>query len=129
MEGREAIMNITRHNYEEYFILYMDNELGSEERRQVELFVQENADLKEELDWLLQSRLVADDSLVFDNKEQLMKTSGPGSINTTNYEEWLLLYTDNELTAEQKATVEKFAASHPADTGRIGSFTKDKIRA
>ena len=67
----EAIMNITRHNYEEYFILYMDNELGSDDRRQVELFVQENPDLKEELDWLLQSRLTPDDSVVFDEKEQL----------------------------------------------------------
>jgi len=114
LEGREAIMNITRHNYEEYFILYMDNELGNEERRQVELFVQQNADLKEELDWLLHSRLVPEDSLVFDNKEQLMKTSGAESINTTNYEEWLLLYTDNELTAEQRISVEKFAAGHPA---------------
>jgi len=108
------IMNITRHNYEEYFILYMDNELGSEDRRQVELFVKENADLKEELDWLLQSRLVPDASLVFDNKEQLMKMAGTGSINTTNYEEWLLLYADNELTTEQKISVEKFAATHPA---------------
>jgi len=106
-------MNITRHNYEEYFILYMDNELGSEDRRRVELFVMENADLKEELDWLLQSRLVPDASLVFDNKEQLMKMGGTGSINTTNYEEWLLLYTDNELTTEQKISVEKFAAAHP----------------
>ena len=120
-------MNITRHNYEEYFILYMDNELGSEERRQVELFVQENADLKEELDWLLQSRLVADDSLVFDNKEQLMKTSGAESINTTNYEEWLLLYTDNELTAEQKSTVEKFAAAHPAIQEELDLLQKTKF--
>ena len=107
-------MNITRHNYEEYFILYMDNELGNEDRRRVELFVKENADLKEELDWLLQSRLVPDDSLVFDNKEQLMKMAGTRSINTSNYEEWLLLYTDNELTTEQKLIVEKFAAAHPA---------------
>ena len=120
-------MNITRHNYEEYFILYMDNELGSEERRQVELFVQENTDLKEELDWLLQSRLVADVAVVFDNKEQLMKTSGPGSINTTNYEEWLLLYTDNELTAEQKTTVEKFAASHPGIHEELALLQKTKL--
>ena len=79
-------MNITRHNYEEYFVLYMDNELGSDDRRQVELFVQENADLKEELDWMQQSHLVADTSVVFDNKDQLMKVSGIGSININNYE-------------------------------------------
>ena len=40
---------------------------------QVELFVQENPDLKEELDLLLQTRLVPDDAVVFDKKEQLIK--------------------------------------------------------
>jgi hypothetical protein len=129
LEGREAIMIIiTRHNYEEYFILYMDNELGSEDRRRVELFVQENPVLKEELDWLLQSRLVPDASLVFDNKEQLMKTSDTESINTTNYEEWLLLYTDNELTDEQKISVEKFAAGHPSIQKELELLQKTKFQ-
>jgi hypothetical protein len=121
-------MIITRHNYEEYFILYMDNELGGEDRGRVELFVQENPDLKDELDWLLQSRLVPDASLVFDNKEQLMKTSGNSSINTTNYEKWLLLYTDNELTAEQKIAVEKFAATHPAIQKELELLQKTKFQ-
>ena len=49
-------MQINRHNYEEYFILYMDNELGSTERRMVEDFVKLHPDLQEELDMLLQSR-------------------------------------------------------------------------
>ena len=105
----------------------MDNELGSEDRCRVELFVQENPDLKDELDWLLQSRLVPDTSLVFDNKEHLMKTSGAESINTTNYEEWLFLYTDNELTVEQKITVEKFAAAHPAIQEELELLQKTKF--
>ncbi len=129
MEDREAIMKITRHNYEEYFVLYIDNELGSGDRCQVELFVQENADLKEELDWLLQSRLIPDASIMFDNKEQLMKSSFSGSINTTNYQEWLLLYTDNELSAEQKITVEQFAATHPAIKAELGILQKTKLQA
>jgi hypothetical protein len=45
-------MNINRHNYEEYFILYMDNELDSDDRRMVEAFVLQHPDLKEELDIL-----------------------------------------------------------------------------
>ncbi len=66
-------MNINRHNYEEYFILYMDNELSSDDRRKVELFVKENPDLQEELDLLMQTQLIPDNSFVFDGKEQLLK--------------------------------------------------------
>ena len=117
-------MNITRHNYEEYFVLYLDNELGSEDHRRVELFVQENPDLKEELDWLLQSRVVADACVVFNNKEQLMKTSGIDSINANNYQEWLLFYTDNELSAEQKIMVEQFVATHPAIKAELDILQK-----
>ena len=61
-------MNIDRHNYEEYFLLYIDNELSVDQKKQVELFVQENPDLEEELVMLKQSRLIPDDSIVFDRK-------------------------------------------------------------
>ena len=107
----------------------MDNELGSDDRRQVELFVQENADLKEELDWMQQSHLVADTSVVFDNKDQLMKVSGIDSININNYEDWLLLYTDNELSAEQKTAVEQFAAAHPVVKTGLDILQKTKLQA
>ena len=50
-------MSINRHNYEEFFILYLDNELSSEHRRQVELFVEQHPDLGEELQLLEQTRL------------------------------------------------------------------------
>jgi anti-sigma factor RsiW len=106
-------MNINRHNYEEYFILYMDNELHSDERRMVEAFIQQHPDLKEELDLLLQYKLVPDTTITFSDKEELMKVNGDTPVTLTNYEEWLVLYMDNELSAEQKATVEKFIADNP----------------
>ncbi|HKB44903.1 MAG TPA: hypothetical protein VKC90_10955 [Chitinophagaceae bacterium] len=105
-------MNINRHNYEEYFILYMDNELGSNERRQVEDFIQKHPDLKEELDVLLQYKMVPDTSIVFNGKEELMIHDGYSPISMANYEEWLTMYIDNELTSKQRNEAEQFVAAN-----------------
>jgi hypothetical protein len=121
-------MNITRHNYEEYFILYMDNELGSDDRRQVELFIQENPDLKKELQLLLQSRLTPDTSIVFDSKKHLIKQSSDELINESNYKEWLLLYIDNELTAAQKMAAKELIANHPAIRTESELLQKTKLQ-
>src|SRR4029079_16297052 len=100
-------MNIDRHNYEEYFLLYIDNELSVDQKKQVELFVQENPDLEEELVMLKQSRLIPDNSIVFDKKHLLMKegnvqdTSNHSFINMNNYEQWMIMYVDDELSEEE----------------------------
>jgi hypothetical protein len=122
-------MNINRHNYEEYFILYMDNELGSEERHQVELFVQQNPDLKEELELLLQSKFTPEPHVVFENKDELFRTTESAAINTSNYEEWLMLYLDNELTSGEKTAVENFIASNPAVKTEFDILAKTKLQS
>ena len=85
-------MNINRHNYETFFLLYVDNELSAAERKAVEVFVQENADLKEELQLLQQTVFSAAD-IVFENKESLLKDE------LASVKENLLLYLDKELDA------------------------------
>jgi hypothetical protein len=107
-------MSISRHNYEEYFILYMDNELAAEDRRAVEAFAQLHPDLKDELDLLLQYKLTPDTSIVFTGKEELVKINGETPLSLSNYEEWMVLYTDNELSAEQKSGFEQFMIAHPS---------------
>ncbi len=109
-------MKIDRHNYEEHFILYMDNELSSEQRREVESFVQKNPDLKEELELLQQFKMAPDESVIFERKEELMSASITGTtpvteIGLSNYEEWLVLYMDNELSLSQRKTAEHFIAT------------------
>ncbi|MGB5028290.1 MAG: hypothetical protein WBO38_07295, partial [Chitinophagaceae bacterium] len=107
-------MNINRHNYEECFILYMDNELSSDERRMVEEFIQHHPDLKEELEILQQFKLSPDTDIIFEGKEELLKGQENPSLNLSNYEESLLLYTDNELNAAQKTMVEQFVKENPS---------------
>lgn len=121
-------MNINRHNYEEYFILYMDNELGSDERRMVETFVFQHPDLKEELDLLLQYKLLPDSEIIFPGKDDLIKINGATPITLTNYEEWFVLYTDNELDPEQRIVLEKFIAVNPSLQKELTLIQKTKLQ-
>ncbi len=126
-KNNEQRVKINRHNYEEYFILYMDNELSAEERLMVEVFVQQHPDLKDELDTLMQFKLTPDTHIVFEGKEELMKENGHSIITLNNYEEWLSLYIDNELTAEQRQLVEKFIALNPAAQKELDALKKVKL--
>ena len=127
-------MNIDRHNHEEYFLLYIDNELNVEQKKQVELFVRENPDLEEELVMLRQSRLIPDESIVFDKKHLLMKeentphSANPPFINLNNYEEWLIMYVDDELNPEERVAVEKFAGAHPHVQEELAIFLQTKLQ-
>ncbi|HMK27856.1 MAG TPA: hypothetical protein VK483_17615 [Chitinophagaceae bacterium] len=121
-------MKIDRHNYEEYFILYMDNELGSDDRSMVEAFVLQHPDLKEELDLLLQYKLTPDTGILFPGKEDLIKVNGETPITQTNYEEWLLLYIDNELNADQRDAVERFIADKPSIQEELALLERIKLQ-
>jgi hypothetical protein len=121
----KAGMKIDRLNYEEYFILYVDNELTTDERGMVEVFVQQYPDLQDELDTLLQLKLTPDQSVVFEDKEELFQFDA--NLTLENCEEWLLLYTDNELNAEQRSMVEQFAASHPEVQQSLSLFSQTRL--
>ncbi|MGN6617104.1 MAG: anti-sigma factor family protein [Ilyomonas sp.] len=105
-------MNINRHNYEEFFLLYTDNELSAEQQREVELFVQQHPDLAEEFEMLQQTKLLPDEHIVFSNKDALLNIART-NINLSNYEEYFLLKLDNELSKDELGKVDKFLAQHP----------------
>lgn len=96
-------MNINRHNYEEFFLLYVDNELTAGQRKIVEAFVAANPDLQEEFELINQSTFTADAKLDNAFMQSLLKPVEESSVN----EERLLLYVDDELPAAAKADVEK----------------------
>jgi hypothetical protein len=104
-------MNINQHNYEEYFLLYADGELSAQGKLAVEQFVQGNPYLAEELDMFMQLKLPVED-IVFEEKSLLLKHDT--AIGLKNYEEYFLLYIDNELDAAGKQSVETFVLQHPA---------------
>lgn len=106
-------MNINRNNYEEYFILYIDRELNDAEQAAVEAFVQEHPDLKAELE-MLKDTVLEPATASFPGKEELLKhTDSVLPVNAANYENFFILYADEELNNEEQEAVEQFVYSHP----------------
>lgn len=101
---------ITRDNYEEYFLLYVDDELTAEEKTAVEAFAALHPDLHEELQMLCSTKLSPGTFDAFENKESLLADS----MKVNAFDESLLLYVDDELNAEAKKGVEEKMASEPA---------------
>lgn len=115
-------MNIDRHNYEEFFLLYVDNELSVPERNMVELFVQQNPDLGKELQ-LLQQSIVKQDEVVFEDKDSLLKDE-----SFTPMQEQLLLFADDELPLTEKMQIERLLATDTAAAGEWKILQQIKLQ-
>ena len=105
-------MNINRDNYEEYFLLYADNELTDSEKAEVLLFVKENKDLEEEFRMIHYTISKPDANVQLTDKSFLFRNNTISFINEKNYEEVFVLYHDNELTEKEKQETEEFLSVH-----------------
>ncbi len=122
-------MNINRYNYEEFFILYMDNELLPEDRLAVEAFIQQHPDLKEELELLQQFKLSPDTDAIFAGKEELMKVDGETPLTESNVQEWMVLAVDGELNNTQIAKLQSYLQSSPELQKEFALLQMTKIPA
>lgn len=111
------IVNI--HNYEAYFLLYVDNELSAKEKAAVELFVQQNPFYQNELSLLQNSKLVSNNdlpgegNLVYENKLSLYQIS---ELDTQ-----CLAYLDNEMPTSE---IKKFEQSLQVNPSLLISLTQ-----
>src|SRR5215218_2427553 len=94
-------------NYEEWLILYMDDELGAEEKEAVENFLLLHPHLQEELDLLLSTRLPIDNVTFFGKDELKAEAMKLNAVDGN-----LLLYLDNEPSSAEKKTVEEKLATN-----------------
>jgi len=123
--NKKENMIINRHNYEECFILYWDNELSASQKQVVENFIKENQDLQEEFKLLGQTRFAPDNNIQLEKKEFLLNNS---FINITNYEEQLLNYIDDEVTAAQRKEIENFTGQYSVVKQELALLQKTKLQ-
>lgn len=67
---------VNKENYEEYMVLYADGELDQHEEAALLAYVEENPHLQEELDLYAATKMIPDETIVFADKESLMKPQG-----------------------------------------------------
>lgn len=115
-------MNINRHNYEAFFLLYVDKELSAADRKTVEVFVKENPDLQMELD-LLQQTVVNADDIVLHKKDWLYMEEDISAL-----QENLLLYADGELNVADKNAVDLLLNTNPSAKAEWNILQQTKLQ-
>ena len=90
-------MEINQHNYEHYFLMYIDNELSGEEMAAVNDFIMQHPNYANKLEALQQLK-ISPDSFIYENKFSLYKLS--------EQDEQCITYLENEMTNEEKASFE-----------------------
>ncbi len=121
-------MDINRNNYEEYFILYADNELTNLQKKEVDRFVEINKDLQQEFNMFQMTVQSADEEISFSLKNSLYKESGL-FIDENNYEEKFILYHDAELDKDEENKVKEFVSNNPQFLSEFNLFTQSKLIA
>jgi hypothetical protein len=112
---------ITLDNYEEYFILYMDNELEANQVQMVESFLSQHPHLQIEMDMLMETQLPVEE-ISFD-KTSLLSVNMPSPIA----EEDLLLLMDSELEASRKKIVQLELESNPEYQKQYQQILRTKL--
>jgi len=103
-------MKIDRSNYEIWLIDYLDGNLSDQQMDQLNLFLTENPDLKEEFNELADSRLVPSDRS-FPNKERLKKS--PHELPSSQFEYLSVANLENDLDGAQKKELTEIIENDP----------------
>ena len=103
---------INLENYEEYFLLYVDNELTEAEKKDVEVFIDQHPELRDEWTMLMDTRL-SPELISMDLKNELYRFEADEEINASNMETFQLMWLDNELDEKQQHAIEEYTRKHP----------------
>jgi len=97
------MININRNNYEKYFVDFLDGNLSQSEKEEILLFLDQNLDLKEELEFY-KDELVLEEEIRYSHKQELKRLPILSGTNATNFDELCIASLEKDLndTEEKK---------------------------
>jgi hypothetical protein len=116
---------INEQNFQEYLLLYLDNELSVKEILEVEDYIKRNDFAKAEYLSLKATKLPSG-TIRFENISSLTKNENE-TINQENFQEKFLLYVDGELSKNENKAVEIFVLQHPNRQAEFDAIKKSRL--
>ncbi|MEO8109308.1 MAG: hypothetical protein ABI594_04720 [Ginsengibacter sp.] len=120
-------MKINRDNYEEYFLLYADNELPDHDKIDVLKFISQNKDLESEFKMIQETICKPETNVTLHDKSFLLKDAEGDFITEKNYEKIFVLYHDDELSNGQRNKTDLFLSRHPQLKSEFDLIGKAKL--
>jgi hypothetical protein len=119
-------MKINRHNYEEYLIDFMDDNLSSNEVEAVMSFLKNNPDIKAEFEELNTGKLIADEQ-TFDKKHLLKKDPAIAIEGISKFEQLSIAQLENEITIEEEKILAELLKNAPQKQYEHKLIQKSKL--
>ena len=118
-------MTINRSNYEAYLMDYLDGKLSPLAVAEVLLLLEQNADIKEEFEFL--SEGTSKDSFTneqFEHKQSLKKHNSSVLVNENNYTDFLVKRIEKNLCELESSELDKFVGFYPPAKKDLALFEK-----
>ena len=116
-------MRVTRDNYEAFFLDYLEGNLEEDKVDQFLDFLEQNPDLKEELQ-LFEQVAIPEEKVVFEGKQHLYKSAANGEQLLDNR---MIACFEGDLDDEERRLFESYLAAHPMLQKEYELFSKTRL--
>lgn len=115
---------ITRNNYEEFFLDYIEGEIKAPDKEALESFLVQNPDLKKELDEMMGVNIKFEDITISGESDSLKAIPFQ-----ENFEDFCIAKIESDLNAYENEAFEKYMASNPNKEKELFLYQKTKLQA
>ena len=116
-------MDINRHNYESFFMDYLDGEMSPDQVIKLMSFLKENPDLKTELEEF-EEISVEPDKKRFESKISLKKTF---IVNDSNFDIFCIASLEGDLTNEEATLFQNWLQQNPLKAREFELYKKTRL--
>jgi hypothetical protein len=123
-------MNINHTNYEEFIIDYLDNKLSPVDTANLLLFLEQNPEIKEEMQDMGNFTLKAELSEHLGFKESLYQPNDVDALNLSpdNYPHYFIAASEGDLSSEGISRLNSFLLAHPELREEYKLYTYCKVK-